>query len=95
MGEPPQSIDRRGAGRARSDRVERQIVPLLFAVEEHVFLAREMVEHRHTPDVGRVGDLVDRHMVEAARHEQSRGDVGDRLTRRQAFARPPIRVAIL
>ena len=63
-----------------------ELATFLVAVEEHVLLAGEMIEHRHSPDVGGFRDLVDRHGIEAPLHEQKRGRVGDALSRGEALA---------
>ncbi|TCP96082.1 hypothetical protein C8J46_11017 [Sphingomonas sp. PP-F2F-A104-K0414] len=63
---------------------------LLLAIEEHVFLSREVIEDRHASDIGRLRDLVDRHPVKATLHEQARGSIGYRLSGHEPLARSTV-----
>ena len=73
-------------GGALAQRVTQQFASLFLAVEEHVFLAREVVEHRHASHIGGRRDVVHRHLVEAVHEEQARGGIRDGLPGGKAFA---------
>ena len=79
MREQAQSLDRPDTGLALPQSRQHRLATFLVAIEEHVFLAREMIEHRHPADVGGGRDLVHRDGVEASFEEQARGDVGNAL----------------
>ena len=79
-GAPPGRWSRAPARRSRS---RSEASHLAGAVEEQLLLAAEVVEDRLDRHVGRLGDLGERHRLEAALHEQPRGDVRDGLAQRR------------
>jgi hypothetical protein len=80
MREQPQGLDRRHERIATAKRVAQQRADFRVAVEEHVFLAREVVEHGHAADSRGGGDVVHGHAFEAAFAEQARCGVRDPLS---------------
>ena len=86
MSEQTQCLDRSDAGIALAQGFAQHLTPLLVAIEEHVLLAGEVIEHRHPADVGGRGDLIHRHMIKTPLDEEPCGDVGDALTRGVALA---------
>lgn len=72
--------DRRVAT-ATGECASQELLHVIGAIEEEVFLAGEVVEHGRLRDVGRGGDIVDGDAVEAAFNEEPGGGVGDELAR--------------
>jgi hypothetical protein len=93
-GSVPQPADARADVASRSETrgialpqgFAQHLAALLVAIEEHVLLAGEVIEHRHPSDVGGGRDLVHRHMIEAPLDEEARGGIGDALSRGEALA---------
>jgi hypothetical protein len=77
MSEQTVRLDRSDAGIALPQSLAQDLATLFVAIEEHVLLARKVIEYRHPSDVGGLRDLVHRHMIEAPLHEEERGGVGD------------------
>jgi hypothetical protein len=47
---------------------------------------REMIDHRHPPQVGGRRDVIHGHLIEAPFKEEARGRVGDGLLARGSFS---------
>ena len=91
MGEQAQRLDRADVCVTLPQGFAQCLAALIVEVEEHVLLAGEMIEHRHPPHVGGLGDLVHCHGVETALEEQAGRRVRYALTGRQPLAGPSVR----
>jgi hypothetical protein len=90
MREQTVGLDRGDAGIAMAQSFAQYPAAFFVAIEEHVLLAGEVIEHRHPSDVGGGRDFVHRHMIEAPLDEEARCGIGNGLPRGETLTRSAV-----